>query len=275
MFSRIRSRRTTRPSTRPADLHEHVVEQDRRVGQDHPLGRAVADVALVPQRLVLERRSGRSRGAGGRGPAIRSDRIGLRLWGIALRALLAGLERLLTSPISVCWRLRISVAKRSREPPRIAIAVEERRVAVALDDLGARPGRRAARARARTSASTSGPRWLYVPTGPEILPVAISSIAAARRAPAAVDLERPAGELEPERDRLGVDASGSGPSSACPASLAGAGDERGEERGRSRASRSSPAARQLERERRVDDVAARQPEVEVAALGRRPSRRPG
>src|SRR5690349_14060332 len=36
-------------------LHEHVVEEDRRVGQDHPLGARVADVALVPQRLVLHR----------------------------------------------------------------------------------------------------------------------------------------------------------------------------------------------------------------------------
>ena len=34
---------------------------------------------------------------------------------------------------------------------------------------------------ARTSASMSGPRWLYVPTGPEILPVPISSTAVARR----------------------------------------------------------------------------------------------
>ena len=35
-----------------------VVEQDRRVGQDHPLDRGVGDVALVPQRDVLERRNG-------------------------------------------------------------------------------------------------------------------------------------------------------------------------------------------------------------------------
>ena len=48
-------------------LRQHVVEQDRRVGQDHPLRGAVADVALVPQRLVLEARSARSRGAAGRG----------------------------------------------------------------------------------------------------------------------------------------------------------------------------------------------------------------
>src|SRR5262245_60794141 len=33
---------------------EHVVEDDRRVGQDHALGARMADVALVPERLVLE-----------------------------------------------------------------------------------------------------------------------------------------------------------------------------------------------------------------------------
>ncbi len=43
------------PFDEPRHPDEHVVEQDRRVGQDHPLGRRVADVALVPERLVLER----------------------------------------------------------------------------------------------------------------------------------------------------------------------------------------------------------------------------
>ena len=61
---------------------EHVVEEDRRVGQDHPLGGAVADVALVPERLVLERRAG----VAAEQPREARDplgRIGLRLWGIA------------------------------------------------------------------------------------------------------------------------------------------------------------------------------------------------
>ena len=40
----------------PGHPDEHVVEQDRRVGQDDPLRARVADVALVPERLVLERR---------------------------------------------------------------------------------------------------------------------------------------------------------------------------------------------------------------------------
>ena len=85
-------------------------------------------------------------------------------------------------------------------------------------------------------------------------------------APAAIDLERPAGELEPERRRLGVDASGSGPSSRSRPRL---GPGRSTPRGADRSPRAAarPAARSWRARRRVDDVAARQPEVEVAALG--------
>ena len=45
----------------------HVVEADRRVGEDHPLGAGVGDVALVPEGDVLEARPGRSRAGPGRG----------------------------------------------------------------------------------------------------------------------------------------------------------------------------------------------------------------
>ena len=55
MFSRIRSRPDDETVDEAGHPHEHVVEEDRGVGQDHPLRAAVADVALVPERLVLER----------------------------------------------------------------------------------------------------------------------------------------------------------------------------------------------------------------------------
>ena len=45
----------------------HVVEQDRRVGQDHALGAGVRDVALVPQGDVLDRGLARSRAGRARG----------------------------------------------------------------------------------------------------------------------------------------------------------------------------------------------------------------
>src|SRR5450830_1718250 len=41
-----------------AGLHQHVVEQDRGVGKEHALGRGVADIALVPERLILQSRHG-------------------------------------------------------------------------------------------------------------------------------------------------------------------------------------------------------------------------
>ena len=120
----------------------------------------------------------------------------------------------MSSPISVCWRLRISVAKRSSEPPMMAIAARSaawrsRWTIWVLTGSTWRPSAPS------TSASRSGPRWLYVPTGPEILPVADLVDGGREAAPAAIDLEGPAGELQPERRRLGVDASGSGPSSPC------------------------------------------------------------
>ena len=55
-------------------------------------------------------------------PAIRSHRIGLRLWGIAELPFWPARNGSISSPISVCCRLRISVAKRSSEPPVTAIA---------------------------------------------------------------------------------------------------------------------------------------------------------
>ena len=50
----MRSASTVMPSTRRDRAVLQVVEQDRRVGQDDPLDRGVRDVALVPERDVLE-----------------------------------------------------------------------------------------------------------------------------------------------------------------------------------------------------------------------------
>ena len=53
-FSRILLRVDHHPFHKRQNPPLHVVEQDRRVGQDDPLDRGVRDVALVPQRHVLE-----------------------------------------------------------------------------------------------------------------------------------------------------------------------------------------------------------------------------
>ena len=86
------------PDDEPLDqaghLHQHVVEEDRGVRQDHPLRAAVADVPLVPQRLVLERRQGvAAEEPGEAGDPLGQDRVALV--GHRAAALLAGLERLL------------------------------------------------------------------------------------------------------------------------------------------------------------------------------------
>ena len=136
MFSRIRSGRTTSPSTRPGRPDEHVVEQDRGVGQRDPLRRAVADVALVPQRLVLEAGLGvAAQQAGEPGDPLGQDRVALV--GHRRAALLALAERLHDlGDLGV-----LEVADLGREPLERAAedrdGREERGVPVALDDLGA------------------------------------------------------------------------------------------------------------------------------------------
>ena len=49
---------TTRPSTSAGGAAQHEVGERGRVGRDHALDRRVRDVALVPQRHVLQRRHG-------------------------------------------------------------------------------------------------------------------------------------------------------------------------------------------------------------------------
>ena len=61
---------------------QHVIERDEAVGQDDALDRRVRDVALVPERDVLERRVALPRSSRAR-PTICSQPIGLRLCGIA------------------------------------------------------------------------------------------------------------------------------------------------------------------------------------------------
>ena len=121
---------------RPVAFTEHVVEQDRRVGQDHPLRGAVADVALVPQRLVLER----GLGVAAQEPRLAGDPLGqdrVALVGHRRAALLARLERLHDlgdlGVLEVADLGRDALERTAEDGDRR----EERRVPVALDDLGA------------------------------------------------------------------------------------------------------------------------------------------
>ena len=231
----------------------------------------MADVALVPERLVLERGVGvAAQQPGQPGDPLREDRVALV--GHRRRALLAGPERLLDlADLGV-----LEVADLGREALQRAAddgdRRQERRVTVALDDLGAdRVGVEAEGGehlrldlRAEMAVRPDRPGDL---AGPDL-------VDGGRQAhPAALDLERPAGELEPERRRLGMDRVG-------PAHHHGVGfaASPGDQNGQQPVGveqQPLPGRPQLEREPGIDDVAAGQPEVEIATLGRRPIRRPG
>ena len=103
------------PVDDPGEPVEHVVEREERVGNDDPLGRRVRDVALVPERHVLEPDDrARARTTRAR-PQIRSATFGLRLCGIADEPFMPGANGSSTSRTSVRARWRISVANRSSD----------------------------------------------------------------------------------------------------------------------------------------------------------------
>ena len=90
----MRSAWTVMPRATRSGEMLHVVERDRGVRQDHPLGAGVGDVALVPQRDVLERGLGvAAQHAREARDALADDRVALV--GHRARALLARAERLL------------------------------------------------------------------------------------------------------------------------------------------------------------------------------------
>ena len=133
-----------------------VVDQDQRVGDDHALGAGVADVALVPERDVLDRRlrvpAQHARQAG---DALGRDRVAL-VRHRARALLLPGAERLA--------RLEhlgaLEVADLGREPLEPGAGERDRLqqlgVAIARDDLrGDRLGLQARAARS-TRRSKSG-----------------------------------------------------------------------------------------------------------------------
>ena len=172
-----------------------------RRGQ-HALDRRVRDVALVPERHVLEGgRHGRAHDAGQAAEVLAQDRVALV--GHRARALLAdrerlfGLAHLAPLPVPHVGREPLDARRHERERGEVG------RVPVARDDLrGTVSASRPSAASARFS--MAGDRCAYVPTAPAILPTAIS-LAPRRGARAARDLGVVSREREAERDRLGED----------------------------------------------------------------------
>ena len=251
---------TTMPSTSAVARRLHVVDQDRRVGQDHALDGAVRDVALVPQRDVLD---GRLRVAAQHarepGDLLGLDRVSLvRHREEPFCPLRNGSS---ASRTSVRWRWRSSVAKRSSPAPASAIACSSsawRSRATTCVETGSRSSPIAS----STRDSNSGDVAEYVPTAPRDRADRRLRERALQALGVAVRLEREAGELDPERRRLGVHAVRA-PDAQRLAVLARPRGERRDERARARHD-DLAGALELQRQRRVEHVARRQPVVDPA-----------
>ena len=234
---RIRSGAHDEAFDEPGEAVEHVVEREERVGDDDALGRRVRDVALVPERDVLEADE-RVRAHDAREPAdaLGDDRVPLVRH--RRRALLAAAERLLhladLGAREVPDLERERVERRGDDRERR----EQLGVAVALEDLR-RGGRRLeAEPLARDPLELGVGRRVGADGAGELadahpLERPRDPLAAAR------ELERPAGELEPERRRLGVDAVRAADLQRL-AVLLGARRDDGEARGRARRGSARP-----------------------------------
>ena len=188
----------------PREAVEHVVDGEERVGDDDALGGRVRDVALVPECDVLQadlrRAANDAREAA---DPLGGDRIAL----VRHRrgALLTGGERLLDLAHFRAGEVSDLEAEGVERRGDDGEHGEELRVPVALDDLrGVGRGleaqtlaREPLELRARGGVRADGAGEL---ADPHALERAIEP-----RTPA-IELERPAGELQPERRRLGMDA---------------------------------------------------------------------
>ena len=139
-------------------------------------------------------------------PQIRSATTGFRLCGIADEPFWPVPNGSSTSRTSVRARCRISSAKRVERRGRDARAPRAARRGGRAGGSGSRTAPARGPSRSHASRSTSGSVAAYVPTAPESLPTRRPSSARSTRVAVAVELERPARELEAERRRLGVHA---------------------------------------------------------------------
>ena len=196
-------------------------------------------------------------------PQIRSATTGFRLCGIADEPFCPRPNGSCTSATSVRARCRISSANLSSDDATIASAVSSSacrsrwRICVEVG-AGSSPSR------SQAMRSSSGSVAAYVPTAPESLPTRMPSSARATPLPVAVELERPARELQAEGRRLGVHAVRAAHLERR-AMLLGARDDGGERAVEALEDERAGLA-DLERERGVDDVGGGEPVVEPAAL---------
>ena len=160
---------------------QREIERDRRVGADHPLDRGMRDVALVPQRDVLQRRDDRrAHDAGEAGQVLAQHRVALVRH--RRRALLPLARKIPPPPAPRCaadggfrWPARSTDEATTPSAAKKA-AWRSRGITWVETGSGFSPIFSA------TCASTRGSILAKVPTAPEIAQVAISSRAATSRA---------------------------------------------------------------------------------------------
>ena len=243
---------------------QHVIERDEAVGQNDALDRRMRDVALVPERDVLERRLGvaaqQPREAD---DLLAADRVALVRH--RRRALLPLPNGSSTSPISVFCRPRISSANFSSDAAVMAsadISSACRSRWITCDD-----DRR--RLQAEAAADVGLDRRRQVREGADRageLADADRVTRALHALDGALKLRVPERELEAERHRLGVDAVRP-PDHRRPAMLERAVADRLAERGEILEDEIAGLAH-LQRLRRVDDV--RRGHAEMQPARRRP-----
>ena len=200
----MRSGNTCRPSQQAVHAAQHVVGEQRAVGQHDALDRAVRDVALVPQRHVLQARlQVAAQHARQAADGLGADRVAL----VRHRAgaLLPGLEPLLH--LAHLGALQVPQLDRDRAPSwrpptrtRRGTRRGGRGRSTCVAGTGVRPSA------AATCASIAGSMLLYVPTAPLSLHTATVSRRGMQARAIAVHLQRPQRHLRAERGGLGVDA---------------------------------------------------------------------
>ena len=252
------------PVDEPGEAVEHVVEREERVGDDDALGRGVGDVALVPERHVLEADDrGAADDAREAADALGDDRVPLvrhrRGALLALAERLLDLAHLGAREVADLERELVERRRASRRARSERSACRSRwRICV---DAGAGSSPR----RSQATRSTSGSIAAYVPTAPESLPTRIPSSARATRVRDRARARRPRRRASARTSsaRRGRRACG-----RCRASAGAPPRARRPRRARARAPAriSAPASLDLQRERGVDDVRRGEAVVEPASL---------
>ncbi len=164
----------------PRQPHQREIQRHRRIRTDRALHGGVADVAFMPQRHVLQRRHhGGTDDPGEAAQVLAQHRVPL----VRHRrgTLLAGMEEFFRLPHLGALQVAHFGGQPLDGAGDDAESAEERRVAVARDDLGGDRLRPSVPVFPPRIPRRCGSRWANVPTAPLMAATATSARAATRR----------------------------------------------------------------------------------------------